>query len=162
MKSNKGTGRLHGPTMVLTLVASLGMACSEGGKGGEGGQRRSSMSAHTDPENPPAPPGDRGGTLSTSSTPKTPSRVSPEDAAHSQELLRQAQAAFLSNQLTRAIELAEESVRLRPTTRAWAVLGSAACKARIAGKAKLAFQNLRGGPRHILAQLCRNEGIALP
>jgi hypothetical protein len=85
-----------------------------------------------------------------------------ETGPSADELLQQAQAASLANQYGSAMRLAMQSIRKKPSARAWAVYGAAACGSGNRSAAKQAFKSLSGGMRGMLVSLCKNKGIALP
>lgn len=84
------------------------------------------------------------------------------DGPSAEQLLSNAQAAMMSNNFRGAMAMAMQSIRQKPTPRAWAVYGAAACRAGDKNAARRAYKSLRGGQRNILVTVCKGSNIELP
>ncbi|MDY0004209.1 MAG: hypothetical protein RBU30_23115 [Polyangia bacterium] len=137
----------------LAALVCSSSAC-DGAPRGDGAANKSQGAAKDASARPaPAPAPD---------LPEERSSYSEADAQAANELLMQAQKASLSNQYGAAMRLAMQSIRKKPSKRAWAVYGAAACGSGNKNAAKKAFKNLSGGMRGMLVTLCKNKGIQLP
>jgi pSer/pThr/pTyr-binding forkhead associated (FHA) protein/tetratricopeptide (TPR) repeat protein len=97
---------------------------------------------------------------STSPPPRTEEAGAPAAAGDADDLLQQAQNAWLKGQFAAAIDASRRALRVRPgLTRAYQIIAVCSCSLRDAEQATRAYERLDDRNRQLVKQACQKSGV---
>jgi len=117
--------------------------------------------ASTAPEHHRSPRPVRERPTSAPESPETPAvtpKVAEANAAEADQTLSNAQTEYVNGNFSQAISVAKSVQRINPT-RAWRIIGAAACNMKDVKLASEAFKHLDSASRQYLVYTCQRQGI---
>lgn len=90
--------------------------------------------------------------------PETPAKQPEVNAAEADQTLSNAQTEYVNGNFSQAISVAKSVQRINPT-RAWRIIGAAACNMKDVKLASEAFKHLDSASRQYLVYTCQRQGI---